>query len=478
MAEGLSLTLLYSESNDPLESVPHPGGLVEIVIVGAGSVGQNLAIQLQRNGQNVAVLEPDPARADALRETADIQVICSSGSSPLALEAAGIQRAHTLLAVTNLDEVNILACGLARQYGVKTRIARIRSGEFVGSSSHVNLWELGVSHVIDPERVVTRVINQLAVIPDAVEVFSYHEGEILISRHVLQEGMPVLEETLAEAAKRQDSVEMRAVAIKRKDVVWIPHGDARPEAGDELVTVFPRESLTGYLRALGLDGHRIRKAVVAGDSLLGIILAASLNEWIDEVVLIDPDPTHARHAAECLDGIDVIAGDPTDQAVLKEIHLAGAELFVGAGEATTGNVMGALCARAQGVDEVMAISHEPGNNPLYRQLGVDQVISPRRAVAQEIMDMLAHGHGAFELHFRDMDLESLELVAEDGCAMLEAPLSELWGPLHGDAIIGTIRREGRCFIPTGATRIMVKDEVIVVTHPNRADRLRSMFEGR
>ncbi len=92
--------------------------------------------------------------------------------------------------------------------------------------------------------------------------------------------------------------------------------------------------------------------------------------------------------------------------------------------------------------------------------------------------MLAHGHGAFELHFRGMDLESLELVAEPGCAMLDAPLSELWSSLHGDAIIGTIRREGNFFIPTGVTRIMANDEVIVVTHPDRAGRLRSMFEGR
>lgn len=451
---------------------------MEIVIVGAGSVGQNLAIQLQRNGQSVAVLEPDSERADALREAADIQVLTASGSSPIALEAAGIQRAHTLLAVTDLDEVNILACGLARQYGVKTRIARIRSGEFVGSKSHVNLWELGVSHVIDPERVVTRVITQLAMIPDAVEVFSYHEGEILISRHVLQEGMPILGQSLAEAATLEDSIKLRAVAIKRGDQVWIPHGDARPEAGDELVTVFPRESLPGYLTALGLERHRVRKAVVAGDGLLGIILASSLNTWIPEVVLIDSDPTHARHAAECLDGIDVIAGDPTDQAVLKEIHLAGAELFVGVGESTTGNVMSALFAASQGVDEVMAISHDPGNNPLYRQLGVHQVISPRRAVAQEIMDMLAHGHGAFELHFRDMNLESLELVAESGAGVLDGALSEIWGPLHGDAIIGIIRREGACFIPEGTTRLLANDEVIVITSPDRADRLRAMFEGK
>jgi len=451
---------------------------VEIVIVGAGSVGQNLAIQLQRNGQSVAVLEPDPARAEALREAADIQVLTASGSSPLALEAAGIQRAHTILAVTNLDEVNILACGLARQYGVKTRIARIRSGEFVGAASHVNLWELGVSHVIDPERVVTQVISQLARIPDAVEVFSYHEGEILISRNMLQEGMPILGETLAEGAQRPDAVDLRVVALKRGDDVWIPGGDAQPMAGDELVAVFPRASLPGYLRTLGLEHHSVKKAVVAGDGLLGIILAASLNTWVPEVVLIDSDPEHARQAAETLDGVDVFSGDPTDQAVLKEIHLSGADLFVGAGQKTTANVMSALFARSHGVDEVMAISHEPGNNPLYRQLGVHQVISPRRAVTQEIMDMLTHGHGAFELHFRDMDLESLELVAEAGCAMLNGPLSEVWTPFQGDAIIGTIRRNGNCFIPTKSTRIMVDDEVILVTHPVRVERLRSMFEGR
>ena len=154
---------------------------MQTIIVGAGTVGFDLAVQLQNSGHDVGLVEKNPARCAAIREKLDILVVEGPGSSPRALIEAGLAEAQMVLAVTSVDEVNILVCGLAAQFGVETRIARVRNPEFTGRQARVDLGRLGVTRVIDPERIIVRVIHNIARIPDVVEIFSYHNDEILIA---------------------------------------------------------------------------------------------------------------------------------------------------------------------------------------------------------------------------------------------------------------------------------------------------------
>jgi len=172
--------------------------MVQIVIVGAGTVGYELAIQLQKQGHDVAIIEQKRERVLEIAEKLDILVVPGSGSSPSALEAAGIRDAEMILAVTSEDEVNILACGLAARYGVPQRIARVRNPELTAAEGKMVLDGFGVTRFINPERVIVQVIDQIARVPDALEVFGYHEGQILISRHIIKANMPVVDRNLME----------------------------------------------------------------------------------------------------------------------------------------------------------------------------------------------------------------------------------------------------------------------------------------
>jgi len=450
---------------------------VRVVIVGAGTVGYDLAMQLQKGPHDVSIIDLNADRCEVITEKMDILVIHGNGCSPHLLEEAGILEADSLIAVTSSDEANILACGLAQQYGVDKRIARIRSSEFVGRSSHVDIHALGVTHVIDPEQVVVRIISQIAMIPNAIEVFSYHEGEILIARHILHEGMSFVGKTVIEALAQGEHSNLLAVALKRGGKAWIPNGDDTLEVGDDMTTAFPRRALHSYLELFELNQEQVEKAVVAGNSLMAVQLCTALKKWVNDVTLVDRDAVHGLSAAEALDGVDVIHGDPTERDVLGEVNVAGADIYVGAGDETTHNVMGALLARSEGAGEVFAISYEPRSNRLFRELGVQQVISPRRAMAQTIMDILEHGHGVVELQLRDMELESVELCAEHGSHILRGPLKEVWSHFRGQAIVGAIIRDGMSFVPNGETWLKEDDEAIVVTHPDALKKLRQFFEG-
>ncbi len=449
---------------------------MRIVIVGAGTVGTDLATYLQRANHDICLVEPDPARCAAIREKLDILVVEGSGSSPAALDAAGINEADIVLAVTSVDEVNILVCGIARQFGVKTRIARIRSREFAGRESKVDLESLGVTHAIDPERIIASIIDRIAAIPDAIEVLSYHDSQILIARHVMAEAMPVVGRNLAEAVKLAAPHRMLAVALKRGQEVRIPFGNDVLMPGDDVTTVVPRDSLPKYIDLLGLGRRRATKAVIGGDGLAASLLAETLHRWVEDVTLIVPFEEEAWRAAERLAGVQVIHGDPAEPDVQREVNVAGADLFVGAGKQTTSNVMSALLARSAGADRVFAISYEPQSNRLFREIGVHQVISPRRVMAQEIMDLIHRGRISMELQLRGLPLETMEIRAASGSRITRGPLTEVWQPFLRRAIAGAVIHDDVPQIPSGDTRIQPGDDVIVVTEPAWARKIQKLFE--
>jgi len=394
------------------------------------------------------------------------------------LERAGIAEARILLAVTSVDEVNILACGLAAQYGVPTRIARIRNRELIRDPEHIDLAPLGVTRAINPEGIVVRVIDQIARIPDVVEVFGYHEGEILIARHVLTAGMPIVGRSLVEILGAAGSGRLLSVLLRRGAEVRIPVGSDVLAPGDDVTTLFPRGSLPKYLDLLGLSGRAARKAVIAGDGLTAIQLGEVLSRWIPDVTLVSRDAAHAERAAAQLGRVEVLYGEPTDRDVLHDVNVAGADLFVGAGRDTPQNVMSALLARAEGAGRVLAVSFEPQNNRLFRNIGVDHVISPRRAVNQEIIDIILRGRGALELHLRDMDFQAVQLQAEPGSPITRAPLIETWKDLKGQAIVGAVVHQGRMLVPGGDTRIEAGDDAIVIASPRAARRIQKLFGSR
>ncbi len=449
---------------------------MRIVIVGAGTVGTDLAIYLQRAKNDVAMVELDPARSAAIREKQDILVVEGSGSSVSALEAAGIAEADIVLAVTSVDEINILVCGVAKQFGVKSRIARIRNREYAGRRSKIDLAALGITHAIDPERVIVRIIDQIAAIPDAVEVFTYHENQILIARHIMTEEMPIVGHTLAEALQMAAPHRLLAVALKRKDEVRIPFGNDVLMPGDDVTTVIPREALPKYVELLDLSKKRVKKAVVAGDGLTAVLLAETLRTWVEDVTLIDPHAEHAQGAAERLDGVEVIHGDPTEADVLQEVNVKGTDIFVGAGKGTTLNVMSALLARSEGAPKVFAVSYEPQSNRLFREIGVQYVISPRRVMAQEIMDLIHRGRISMEMQLRDLELETMEIRAAHDSKITKGPLIRVWQPFKRRAIVGAVIHDGIPQIPGGNTRVEAGDEVIVVTQPKWARKIQRLFE--
>ena len=448
------------------------------VISGAGVVGSSLAEHLIADGHTVSIIEPDRAVCATLRETLDLMVICGTGSSPTILEEAGLRGADMAIAVTPSDATNILVCGIAKQFGVTRRIARIRSAEYTRRDL-VDLAALGVTDVIDPERVVVDAIRDRLASPDALEAMKFRGGSMLLRSYRLGPDAPVAGKTLVEARRMAEPHALLTVAVTRDGMTTIPHGDFRLAVEDRLVTLLEEEGLPTLQRLVGhpggLDG---RKIIISGDTLTARHLAAELEGRADRVILVDPDLDHGRHSADTLTRAEVLHGDLTDPDLMLELNIERADAFVGAAAETEHNLMSCLLARNTGIPQVICVSHERRHDALIESLGVAQVVNPRVKIAREILETIMAGQFRTAQSVRHAGLEVMRLPVVAGTPAAEASLTELWLPFRSEAIVGALVRDGRMSIPSGPTRLAPGDEAIVFAKPAATERIRALFEGR
>ena len=451
---------------------------MRIVIVGGGVVGFSLAEHLMYENHDISLVEKDPNVCRVDGDRLDIKLICGNGSSPRVLEAAGIKGADMILAVTPIDELNIIVCSIAQQYGIESRIARIRSNEFRGGDASIDIGKMGVTLVIDPEQVVVDSIIQYVETPGASDSSNFQKGNILVRAYQVTEDMPIANKSLIELGTDLENQPILFVAAVRNGEGIIPHGDHVIQPGDETYGIFPRDSIDTYLELFNKTRKDVKTVVITGDSLTAIQLADALQEIVDKVVLVDPDAEHAHLAADILNNVDIVHGDCTESSILKEVYVRNAQFFIAAAKETEYNVMSALLAKAEGAREVIAVSNEIRQDKLFNSIGIDNVIYPRLAIAREILEAIHSGHIGQVVRIRDLNIEALRLTAEHNSPITGKPLQHIRSKIPKGSIISAIIRETEMIIPDGSTVIEPGDQMIVITYTKNLSRVRKLFKSR
>lgn len=451
---------------------------MRIVIVGGGVVGFSLAEHLMYENHDITLIEKDPNVFGNDSDRLDIKLICGNGSSPRVLEAAGIKGADMVLAVTPIDELNIIVCSIAQQYGIESRIARIRSNEFHGDHASIDIGKMGVTLVIDPEQVVVDSIIQYVETPGASDSSNFQDGNILVRAYRVTEDMPIANKTLIEIGKDSDTKSLLFVAAVRDGEGIIPHGDYLIKPGDEIYGIFPRDSIDTYLELFNQTSKDVKNVVITGDSLTAIQLADALQEIVDKVVLVNPDAEHARQAADLLNNVDIVHGDCTESSILKEVYVRNAQFFIAVAKETEYNVMSALLAKAEGAREVIVVSNEIRQDRLFNSIGIDNVIYPRLEIAREILEAIHHGQVGRVVRIRDLNIEALRITAEQDSPITGKPLQHIRSKIQKGSIISAIIREEEMIIPDGDTVIEPGDQMIVITYTKHLARVRKLFKSR
>lgn len=451
---------------------------MKIIIVGGGVVGFSLAEHLEKEHHDISLIEKDSTTLRDISERMDIRVLNGNGSSPRLLEAAGIKEAKMIIAVTPNDELNILICAIARQYGVDTRISRIRSDEFHGADASIDIGEMGVTLTIDPESVVVDAITQFVETPGATDATNFQEGNILMRGYKVTPDMPIANKAIKEIRQNAREHPLLFIAAIREGQGFIPDGDYVVEPGDDIFGIFARSSLDTYLGFFNKSRKGVDEVIISGDSLTAILLAEKLRKFVDKVILVDPDSDHARHAADILNNVEVVHGDCTNTLILNEVYVRHASFFIAVAKETEYNVMSALLAKAEGADEVMAISNEIRHDKLFSSIGIDHIIHPRLAIAREILEAIHRGQIGRIARIRDIDIEAIRITAAENSPITGKPLQHIRSKIQKGSIIGTIIRGDQMIIPDGSTVIEPGDQMIVITSTKNVSRVRKLFKPR
>lgn len=449
---------------------------MKIVIVGAGKVGYSLAEYFSRLNHNITIIEKDKGLCEEINSKLDVFAIESVGSNPQALEEANIEKADLLIAVTPSDETNLLVCNFAMQNGVKRRIARVKSNLFTGDTGCVNISELGVTTLIEPEREVVKRLLQYVELPGVTETANLHNDSIYLRGYQVKADMPIAGKTLAEIGQMEFTQNILFVVIVRKGESIHPAGSETILPGDKIVAIMPKESFPAFLSLIGKKPAKMEKIIVSGDTLTAIHLAEALKPISEQVILANPDKEHGLMAASRLDGVDVFHVDSTNGEMLEEINIKETDCFIASGKHAEDNVMSCLLAKAEGAKMVIALREDKRYEGLFSVLGMDHIIYEQEITLDAIIEKIQMVSIGAHLKLKTSNLEILRLRIQDSNSVAGKSLKELEKVFKKSLTVGCVVRGDNFIIPSGDTVLEVNDYVLILSHKKDLPLVKKIFK--
>jgi trk system potassium uptake protein len=436
---------------------------LKIIIVGAGEVGYHIASRLSLEDKEVILVDKDAGAIRRVAESLDVQTIVGSGSSPSVLEDAGIRRADILLAVTNQDETNLVAC-LAADFlspGTK-KIARIRGADF---DAYHDLLRRQVPHidtVINPEIEVVKTIQRLMRFPGSVDVGEFAQGRIKFVGVYLDKDAHLDGVRLMDLPERIGHRSLLIAAVVRGEEVIIPKGRDSLRMGDLVYFLSEEHFVPQLMAAFGKQARPVKRVMIVGGGRIGIRLAAQLETQSIYCKIIEKDAARCVVLADKLNKAIVLHGDGSDQSLLLEEHIGDIDVVVTLTRDEETNILTSLLAKRMGAGKTIAKINRFSYFPLMTAIGIEQVVSTRLSAINSILQHIRRGKVLSAISLKGEQAEALEIVALETSDIVGKPLKRIAFPK--DAIVASIIRNDQVIIPTGDTIIEPQDRVIIFAH--------------
>ncbi|MBP2851745.1 MULTISPECIES: Trk system potassium transporter TrkA [Dickeya] len=424
---------------------------MKIIILGAGQVGGTLAENLSGENNDITVVDTNTTRLRQLQDKFDLRVVTGYASHPRVLREAGAEDADMLIAVTNSDETNMIACQVAYSlFNTPNRIARIRASEYIRESEQLFQSEaVPIDHLISPEQLVIDNIYKLIEYPGALQVVNFAEGKVSIAAVNAYYGGPLVGNAIATMRDHMPHIETRVAAIFRHDRPIRPQGSTVIEAGDEVFFI----AASQHIRAVMSEMQRLEKPykriMIVGGGNVGAGLARKLEKDYS-VKLIERDALRASELAERLQNTIVFHGDASDQELLAQEHIEQIDVFIAITNDDEANIMSAMLAKRMGAKKAMVLIQRRAYVDLVQGSVIDVAISPQQATISALLG-----------HVRKADIVSVSSLRRGVAEAIEAIA-------HGDE--GTSKVVGRMIadikLPPGTIigAIVRGDDVIIANN--------------
>ncbi len=436
---------------------------MKIVIVGAGEVGFHIAGRLALENKDVVVIDKDPAAIRRISDNIDAQVIVGSGSSPVVLEEAGIKGAEILLAVTDSDEANLVACLAADIISPTTRkLARIRDADYDRYHDVLREHAPHIDTVINPEIEAVKTIDRLLSVPGAVDVGEFAGGRLKLIGIRLEQNAPPVGARLAMLPELIGHNKLLIAAIIREEELIIPRGDDHLLAGDLVYLVCEERHQAQALQIFNKQAEPLRRVIIVGGGRIGFRMAAHLESKSVYTKLIEKNANRCAELAEQLNKTVVLHGDGSDQALLNEENIRDIDVVVTLTRDEETNILVSLLAKKMGAKKAIARINKFSYFPLMPAIGLEQIVSPRLSAINSILQHVRRGKVLSAISIKGEQAEALEAVALETSDIVGKPLKNIAMP-KGSIVIAIARGE-TVQIPSGESVIAPGDRIIVFAH--------------
>ncbi|NNF98070.1 MAG: Trk system potassium transporter TrkA [Desulfobacteraceae bacterium] len=433
---------------------------MKIVIIGAGEVGYHIAGRLSAENKDVVVIDKDPQALLRVSENIDVQTILGSGSSPNTLREAGISDAEILLAVTDSDEINLVACLVSGILSASTKkLARIRGADF--DAYHETFRENAphIDMVINPEIEVVKTIDRLMAVPGAADVSEFAEGRIKFVGIYVENDSPLENTQLMGLSEKTDGKRILIAAIVRDEKLIIPRGKDRLMPGDLVYVISEAEDLQNTLTIFGKRTHPVKRALIVGGGRIGFRLAERLEQKGIHCKIIEKNAQRCEYLSEKLAKAIVLHGDGSDQSLLSEENAGDIDVAVTLTNDDETNILVSLLTQRLGVHKNITKISKFSYHSLMKTIGIEQVVSTRLSAINSILQHIRRGKVLNAISIKGELAEVVEAVALETSDIVSKPISKISFP-KGSLVIGIIRNS-EIIIPSGESTIEPDDRVII-----------------
>jgi len=452
---------------------------MKILILGAGQVGSSAAYHLAREEANeVTVVDMRPEVLRELQDRLDIRTVVGHAAYPDVLQRAGADDADIIVALTDTDETNMIACQVAYTlYHTPTKIARIRSAEYMNARSLFTQDAIPVDVRISPEQLVCEFIEQLILYPGALQVLDFADGRVrLVGARADRRGS-LVDQKIATLKEHVPNTEGRIAAIYRDGKALEPDGDTIIREGDEVFFIAARKDVRVFMSEMRKLEDPVRRVVIAGGGNIGLRLALAL-EQTNQVKLIERNQERARIISEQLNKTIVLVGDAADEELLLEENIDNVDVFCALTNSEEANILSSMLARRLGAHKVMALINRPSYAELVESGSIDIAISPQQVTIGSLLAHVRRGDVVKVHSLRRGAAEAIEAIAhgdERESKVVGRKIEDLDLP-KGTSIV-TLVRGDEVIMAHHDTVIEADDHVILfMTDRRKIDKIERMFQ--
>ena len=446
---------------------------LNIVIIGAGEVGYNLTRVLSNEDYDITVVDNAPERCDRVTNNFDARVILGNGASQRVLQQIDMENVDYLLALTRIDEVNLVASQIATKLGAKKIICRLRNTEYSHKDAIVTPADFNIDKVVFPEKAAQKEIESLIRQSSAVEIQEFFAGSVLLVGIKLADSSPLIGRTTKQVEMANPFIPHKLAVVIRDDESFIPHQDTKYHRDDFVYFVGREDDIPNIQKMTGKPAFKVKNIAILGAGKIGRLLAKSLQSDYN-VRIIEKDEEKAKKYGNGLDDALMVIGDGLETDFLESENIGEMDCFIAATEKEQTNILASLLVKHFGVKQVILHINTTNYIKSVRRIGVDAVVSKNTAAVNEVIKIIRSDQKSVPVsRFEDIEIESVELTVSSNSKYLRKKYTI--DKIPENVCLGIIIRDGKARMPDSHIELKVGDKLLFFSKPKHVSKVEDLF---